>query len=227
MLALDTKVTSLFPQSELPEKIDPNRHQVRVYDVLRHKIGFDRLPCDICDNEAFDLFGNDFLKYILSLDLPYERDTHRQYSDAAYYLAGRIIHKVSGMIADDFLEKNILKPLGFGHWAPSRCPMGHPICGDYLFSTAEDSAKLGYAYACGSLYNGNRIISKEWIETAIKNDLACTRFRDTDIFLKTGAHGQMIAFSLKDRVAVAWHGYSTDGGARNDRLLEAFSRYLG
>ncbi len=131
------------------------------------------------------------------------------------------------MVADDFLEENILKPLEFGHWASSRCCMGHPICGDYLFSSSEDSAKLGYAYACGGVYNGKRIISQNWINTAMKNDFACTQFRNTDIFLKTGAHGQMIAFSAKHKVAAAWHGYSLNGNERNDRLLETFAAFLG
>ncbi len=226
LLSLDTKVTSLFDEFELPEKIDLKWYKVTVCDVLRHKIGFDSLPCDVCDNEAFEIFGDDFLRYILSFELPHERDTFRRYSDAAYYLAGRIIHKVSGMVADDFLEENILKPLEFGYWASSRCPLGHPICGDYLFSTSADSAKLGYVYACEGFYNGKQIISKEWIESAIKNDFACTQFRDTDIYVKTGAHGQMIAFSINHRAAVAWHGYSLEGNARNDRLLEAFHDWL-
>ncbi len=226
LLSLDTKVTSLFNESEFPEKIDRKWHNVTVYDVLRHKIGFENLPCDVCDDEAFEIFGDDFLRYIFSLELPHERDTFRRYSDAAYYLAGRIIHKVSGMTADDFLEENILKPLDFGHWASTHCRMGHPICGDYLFCTSKDSAKLGYVYACEGFYNGKKIISNEWIESAIKNDFACTQFRDTDIYVKTGAHGQMIAFSIKHRASAAWHGYSLDGNARNDRLLEAFCDWL-
>ncbi len=226
LLSLETKVTSLFDSEELPQEIDPNWHEVTVYDVLRHKIGFETLPCDVCDNEAFEIFGDDFLKYIFSLKLPHKRDTFRRYSDAAYYLAGRIIHKVSGMTADDFLEEKVLKPLAFGHWASTHCRMGHPICGDYLFSTALDSAKLGFTYACGGVYNGKQIISQEWIDMAMCNDFACSQFRDTGIFLKTGAHGQMIAFSPKHKVAVAWHGYSLDGNARNDRLLEAFADYL-
>ncbi len=226
LLSLDTKVTSLFDKSELPEAMDEKWHEVRVFDVLRHKIGFESLPCDVCDNEALKNFGDDFLKFVFSLELPHSRDTYRKYSDAAYYLAGRIVHKASGMVADKFLEENVLKPLGFGHWASGRCPMGHPICGDYLYSTAEDSAKLGFAYACGGVYGGKRIISQSWIDMAMANDFACTQFRDTDIYLKTGAHGQMIAFSVKDRVAAAWHGFSQQGNARNDRLLEAFDEYI-
>ncbi len=226
LLSLDTQITSLFNATELPEEIDPKWHRVRVYDVLRHKIGFEQLPCDVCDNEAFEKFGDDFLKYIFSIKLEHERDTHHQYSDAAYYLAGRIIHKVSGMIADDFLKEYILTPLDFGHWASSRCRMGHPICGDYLFTSSYDAAKLGFTYACDGIYDGKQIISREWIDMAMENDFACTRFRDTDIYLKTGAHGQIIAFSRKHKIATAWHGYSTQGNARNDRLLDAFSEYL-
>jgi len=81
-------------------------------------------------------------------------------------------------------------------------------------------------YACGGVYEGRRILPESWIEDAMQNDYACTQFRDTDVFVKTGAKGQMVAFSRQRKAAVAWHGYSNDGNARNDRLLEAFVRYL-
>ncbi len=43
LLSLETKVTSFFDERELPETIDLKWHEVTVYDVLRHKIGFEGL----------------------------------------------------------------------------------------------------------------------------------------------------------------------------------------
>ena len=106
------------------------------------------------------------------------------------------------------------------------CPMGHPICGGGFYTRSDDMAKLGYTYACGGQYNGRQIISQKWIDMAMSNDFACTQFRDTDVYLKTGARGQMVAFSIPRKTAVAWHGCAANGNARNERLLEAFVRYL-
>ncbi len=47
LLTLDTKVTSLFDESEMPKNMDKKWHSVTVYDVLRHRIGFDKLKYDV------------------------------------------------------------------------------------------------------------------------------------------------------------------------------------
>lgn len=226
LLTLDTKITSLFDKSEMPENMDDGWHEVTVYDALRHKTGMDEIPYNVDNDDHIEKIGPDFLKYIFSLKIMHERDTFRRYSDEAYYLLGRVIHKASGMMADKFLGENILKPLGFRQWAMALCPMGHPICGGGFFTRADDMAKLGYAYVCGGQYNGKQIISKEWIDKAMSSDFACTSHRNSDVYLKTGANGQMVAFSIPRKTAVAWHGCSENGNARNDRLLDAFMNYL-
>lgn len=227
-MSLDDKVTSFFTDEEMGDNLDPRWHNVTVHDTLRHKTGMEHIPYGVDEDEHIELIGEDFLKYVFSIKIEQETGEFYKYSDAAYYLLGRIIGKASGMHPVVYLRENLLKPLGFAQWSMACCPMGYPICGGGFFTRAVDMAKLGYAYACGGMYEGKRIISEEWIKKAMENDYACTQFRDTGIFLKTGARGQMVAFSIEHKTAAAWHGCSAvdDNGKRNDRLLEAFDRYL-
>lgn len=228
MMSVDDKATKFFTKEEMGDTLDERWNNVTVKDILRHKTGMEHIPYGVDEDGDIEKIGSDFLKYVFSIKIEQKTGEFYKYSDAAYYLLGRIISKVSGMNAIIFMRENIFKPLSFAQWAMATCPEGYPICGGGFFSRSEDSAKLGLAYACEGVYNGKKIISREWIENAKKEDFACTQFRDTGIFLKTGARGQCIAFSPEKRVAAAWHGCSApdDNGKRNDRLLSAFDSYL-
>ena len=228
LLTLDTPVGSLFADGEKPDDYDPGWDTVTVRHALQHKTGFEHVPYGVDDDDTAPLIGDDFLKYVLSLKIEHEPGTFYRYSDAAYYLLSRVIAKVSGQTSDQFLKENVFEPLGFRQWAMAKCPQGHPISGGGFFARADDVAKLGFAYAHNGVYEGRRILSRSWIEAAMEQDFACTRFRDTDIWLKTGARGQCVAFSRERPSAAAWHGCAApdDEGKRNDRLLSAYCAFL-
>lgn len=224
---LTDKVVDFFSDAEIGDNADEGWTQVTVEHALQHKTGMKNIPFGVDNDEHIALIGKDFLKYVFSIKIESQPGTEYKYSDAAYYLLGRIIHKASGSNAYEFIKERIAEPLGFKQWGMLLCPMGHTIGGGGLYSRSDDNAKLGFLWANEGKLNGSEIISFEYIKAAMENDYASTRFRDTDIFLKTGAKGQCIAYSLKRKAAAAWHGYSfSDGNARNDRLLLAFSQFL-
>lgn len=224
---LQDKVTNFFSKEEIGEDIDALWHSVTVEYALQHKTGLKTIPFGVDEDEHIALIGRDFLKYVFSLKIDTVPGTEYKYSDAAYYLLGRIIHKASGKTAYEFIKERLAEPLEFKQWGMLLCPMGHTIGGGGLYTRSDDNAKLGFLWANKGVLNGKEIISFDYIKAAMENDYASTRFRDTDIFLKTGSKGQCVAYSIKRKAAAAWHGYSNnDGNARNDRLLLAFSQYL-
>lgn len=226
-LSLDTKITSLFCEDDKPVDMDVRWNEVSIRNALQHKTGIDEIPYGVDDDNHIELIGDDFLKYVFSLKIMHNPGTFRRYSDEAYYLLSRVISAASGMNTIDFFREKIMKPLGFRQWAMACCPKGYPIGGGGFFARSDDVAKLGFTYACGGIYNGRKIVSQNYIDEAMKFDYACTRHRDSDVFVKTGAKGQMIAFSVERCVAAAWHGFSEkDGNERNNRLLDGFIAHL-
>lgn len=227
LIDIHAPVTSFFDSSAFPEDFDEKWNKVTVYDTMRHKTGMDIIPFSVDADDDIEKIGDDFLKYIFSLKLSYNPDEYRRYSDAAYYLLMRIIGSVTGDTADVFMRENLFKPLNFRQWSMVKCPKGHPLGGGGFFSRSDDNAKLAYAYAFDGVYNGKQIVSKQWIDMTMANDFACTSHRNTDVFVKTGAKGQMVAFTRERKAACAWHGCSDkDGNERNNRLLDGFLEYL-
>lgn len=221
------KVLSFFSEEETGSNIDSKWKDVTVEHCLQHKTGILNIPYGVDEDEHIAIIGKDFLKYVFSLKIEAEPGTEYKYSDAAYYLLGRIIHKAAGKTAYEFIKEKLAEPLGFRQWGMLLCPMGHTIGGGGLYTRSDDNAKLGFLWANGGRLGEEEIISADYIEAAMKNDYASTSFRNTDVYLKTGSRGQCIAYSLKRKAAAAWHGYSyTDGNNRNDRLLLAFCQFL-
>ncbi len=226
-LSLTDNVTDFFTKEETGDNIDIGWYNVTIRHALQHKTGMLQIPYGVDEDEHISLIGDDFLKYVFSIKIEAEPGTEYKYSDAAYYLLGRIIAKASGMTAYEFIRERLAKPLQFKQWGMLLCPMGHTIGGGGLYTRSDDTAKLGFLWANEGKLGDTEIISSDYIREAMKNDYATTSFRGTDIYLKTGAKGQCVAYSLKRKAAAAWHGYSDDdGNARNDRLLLAFSEYL-
>lgn len=221
------KITDFFTNEEIGDNIDKGWYGVTVEHALQHKTGMLSVPYGVDEDKHIELIGEDFLKYVFSINIDAKPGTEYKYTDAAYYLLGRVIAKAAGMTAYEYIREKITKPLGFKQWGMILCPMGHTIGGGGLYSRSDDNAKLGFLWANKGKYGDNEIISYDYIKAAMENDYASTSFRGTDVYLKTGAKGQCIAYSIKRKAATAWHGYSySDGNARNDRLLIAFCQYL-
>ncbi len=226
-IKISDKITDFFTNEEIGDNIDKGWYGVTVEHALQHKTGLLSVPYGVDEDKHIELIGEDFLKYVFSINIDAKPGTEYKYTDADYYLLGRVIEKAAGMTAYEYIREKIAKPLGFKQWGMILCPMGHTIGGGGLYSRSDDNAKLGFLWANKGKYGNNEIISYDYIKAAMENDYASTSFRGTDVYLKTGAKGQCIAYSIKRKAATAWHGYSySDGNARNDRLLIAFCQYL-
>lgn len=226
-IKVSDKVTDFFTAEEMGNKKDSGWDDVTVEHALQHKTGVLSVPYGVDEDEHIALIGEDFLKYVFSLKIEASPGTEYKYTDAAYYLLGRVVAKAAGMTAYEYIREKIATPLGFKQWGMLLCPMGHTIGGGGLYTRSDDNAKLGFLWANEGKLDGKEIISRDYIKAAMEKDYASTSFRGTDVYLKTGAKGQCVAYSLKRKAAAAWHGYSySDGNERNNRLLSAFCQYL-
>lgn len=227
LMNIDKPILSYLNECDIPDGIDPGWYKVTVANALSHRTGLDTIPFGVDEDEDRARIGNDYLTYVLSLPLEKPTGEYRRYSDAAYYLLSRAASAAAGEPVDAFMRKAVCTPLQFGQWCMATCPEGYPIGGGGLFIRADDIARLAFVWVNGGRYNGNQLISESYINRAVYGDLGVEQRPGTDIFYKTGAKGQMVAFSVERRCAVAWHGYSKeDGGERNNRLIRGFEKTL-
>ena len=181
---------------------DPNWEKVTVAHALGHSMGIDRGYLDI---DAEDC-GEDHITEAFKKNLTYEPGTTRVYSDAAYYILTRVATEACGEPLDNYLSPRLFRPLKFQEIAMTKCPLGYVVGGTGLYCPTADMAKLGSVYLNNGMFEGQRIVSEEWVKLVEKNEYGLDRC-EARSYGKTGAHGQMIAYSHETNKVVAFHAY--------------------
>ena len=83
-------------------------------------------------------------------------------------LLGEVIRKATGLRIDHFAEQYLFTPLGITEyeWIYINHNIIQASGSSYL--RPRDMAKFGYLYLNDGVWNGERVISKKWIEDSIK-----------------------------------------------------------
>ena len=176
--------------------------------IMRHEIGFEKGFLDIDTEDITKYPTDDFLFMVLDRELVYAPGETRVYSDAAYYLISRVITKISGERLDDFLMDRLFSKIGCREVAWSKCPRKYPVGATGLYIRSDDVVKLGRIYLDGGVWQGERIISEEWIRIVLERGYELREFGNG--FSKGGMRGQRLYVNFDKNVAVAWHSFDPD-----------------
>ena len=97
-----------------------------------------------------------------------------EYNSLNTYIVARVVQKLSGQRFEDFAKEKLFKPLGISeaHFDTSEedCFKG----GWGLYILPEDMAKLGLLVRDFGLYNGQRILSEEWVRMMSTKEFPAT-----------------------------------------------------
>jgi len=128
---------------------------------------------------------------LAKVPLDYPPGTGFQYSDTGFILLGEVVHRVSGLTLDRYLEQHVFKPLGMRDTsfnppayqrqriAPTEFVNGHLLVGEVhdpraralggvaghagMFSTAADLARLCRMLIDGGSLDGKRVLKRETV----------------------------------------------------------------
>lgn len=190
----------------LPDNIDELWKKVTIHDVLVHKVGFSCGLLDIDCDDASSYPTTDYLKIIFNTKLTHNPGSVYQYTDAAYYLLSRVVSEISRMDLEDFLRCLLMEKMKFKELAWSKCPKGYSMGATGLYIRTEDMVKLGVLYFNKGLWNGERILSEEWINKVISNRYEFSPIKD-GWYAKGGMRGQLLMFNLEKKKAIACHSF--------------------
>lgn len=160
IVSVDDKVVSFFP--EYKELYASNDHLTKMR--VRHLLS-------MATGHAQDTLGRiteseEWVKSFLSLSVEYEPGTHFVYNSGATYMLSAILQRVTGQTLLEFLKPRLFDPLGIRNASWETCPKGISTGGWGLSIVTEDIAKFGMLYLQKGLWEGNRLLSEEWVEEA-------------------------------------------------------------
>ncbi len=193
-------------------------HKVTVHMLLTHTSG---LPGGCLDIDVMDAtaFNDNFIHEVMGLPFVCEPGAERHYADGGFYLLSCIVEKRAGIPLDDFLWRELFRPLGFRDAAWSHCPYGHAMGATGLYTRIEDVVKLGTLYLNGGVWKGRRILSESWCRTALERQYGWDRIHQT-AYSKGGMYGQRLMILPDKGRAVAWQNKENGSADMTDFIIQ-------
>ena len=152
---------------------DERKSAMTLEDALTMRLGFVwdewSIPYGQAGNSLTDLTGqySDYAKALLDLPLRSDPGATFVYNTAGTVSIGQALENAVGVPMADFAELHLFAPLQIVDARWSTTPTGLPNGGSGLFLTTREMLKFGQLFVNGGTWNGERIISSEWIAQSI------------------------------------------------------------
>lgn len=230
-LSPEDKVADLFDDLMTPT-LRRRLRDMTLEDLLTMRAG-------VLFSEAEALTESDWLRRFFNSTLKNEPGTEFFYNSLNTYMLSAIVFRKAGKSLSGFLEERLFGPMGITdcHW--EQCPMGIEKGGWGLYIRPEDMAKLGQLVMDGGMWNGQRLISREYIDRAVSPHAfppeAIGDFnygyqiwvgRKENTFLFNGMLGQNV-LGFRDSGVLIVTNAGADTDFQESRYFEIVSRYFG
>lgn len=155
-LRLTDRVATFFPEY-LPDTISTYLAQMTLEDLLTMQSG-------IKPDWAMRSRGTEWIKTFLSKPVTNKPGEVFAYDSMVTYMISAIVQKVTGMKVLDYLQEKLFNHMNISvvNWEES--PEGVNTGGWGLHIQSESLAKVGQMWLDGGVWNGEQLVSKEWIE---------------------------------------------------------------
>lgn len=192
--------------------------------------------------------SDDPIKCVLERPLIHEPGTHFTYNGGGIIILGEIIKNASGMDMDAFSMKYLLEPLQVENREWYRYNNGTYATDGSLFLTSRAMLKIGALFLNDGVWNGERIISSEWIqkssttyrnnkniripiEDSGKNDYGYTwwiselehKGKNVKMYRANGWGGQVICVIPELEMAFVFTGHNY---AFNSKLFKIVNKFI-
>jgi len=168
--SLDTAVLKYFDTSKV-KNVDDRKRRITLRDLLTMASGFD-WNADGFDtgdpkNDTSLMEGSDdWVQYAIDKPMVAEPGKVWNYNDGATVLLAYIFQKETGQDIDDYGQKYLFAPLGIRHeWKRTYLGVVDAEGGVYL--NGSDLAKIGYLYLHDGTWDGQRIVSSEFVRESV------------------------------------------------------------
>lgn len=161
LLSLEDRLIDLFPEYAHHTEGKPWWDELKVRHICTMGTGMESQP-PVTDPEWMEKF--------FTIDIVHQPGTALYYNSIACSMVGACIRKKTGLGLIDFLTPRVFEKIGID---PERIAWHRHADGlengsGGWISTARDNALLMELYRRGGEWNGERILSREWVDFALR-----------------------------------------------------------
>jgi CubicO group peptidase (beta-lactamase class C family) len=166
---VDVPAMSFFDAYE-PDLSDPRKAVMTLEDLLTMRSGLDwneMISYDDASNSCIQLeASDDWIRFVLDHPMREEPGTVFDYNSGASVLLGKIVGVATGRRVDHWAEERLFKPIGIEDYYWKTTPDGEVDTEGGLYLSAHDLARIGYLFLRGGEWDGQQIISEEWVQAS-------------------------------------------------------------
>ena len=157
--SVNTPISTYFPQ--ILNYGSEYKNQITVWNLLTHTTGL-----DVSDTANWNewLASSNWVNYVLERPAVSRPGTTFNYFTGNTHLLSAIIEKTTGKTTDEFGKENLFDKLDMDSVECSTDPQGISDGGNGFAMNIYDMAKLGQLYLNEGVWEGEQVISKQWIE---------------------------------------------------------------
>jgi CubicO group peptidase (beta-lactamase class C family) len=166
--SVDQNMMDFFPEFA-GQITDPRKEQITIRDLLQMRAGY---PWEGRTPPYFDiLFFSDnwhWLPHIVDFPLTSDPGTDFGYSNLTSHLLGVIVARACKTDLKSYGQGNLFSPINaeVGDWTPD--PDNYNWGWGEIYVTARDMAKFGLLYLNAGEYEGNRVLSADWVKDSLQ-----------------------------------------------------------
>lgn len=163
---LDTPVLEFFDTAKV-KNIDPRKRRMTIRHLLSMTAGLEwheDVAYDDPKNSAVIMESlRDWVPYVINQPMADEPGARFNYNSGATQLLSHIFKKATGRHLQDYARQHLFKPLGIDRFYWKRAPKGLTDAEGGLYLRPEDLAKLGYLFLRQGNWNGQQLVTPQWV----------------------------------------------------------------
>lgn len=163
LTGVDQKVSDLLPE-RIFENTSPQKESMQLEDLLTMTSGLDWEEGDPAYRAMY--LSEDWVDMVMGIPMAGPPGEDFNYcSGCSHVLTGILEHAV-GSDVGKFARKYLFEPLGITHYRWETDSRNIPIGGWGLNLTPRDMAKLGYLFLHDGQWDGQQVVSSDWVKRA-------------------------------------------------------------
>ncbi len=165
--SVNDPVFMFFPEYDYLR--NQSNNEITLQNVLTMTPGFEwnEVSTSVTSQENDNIIGHysNYIRHLLSKPVIHTPGTFWYYNSGCAILAGGVIKNLAGMQPEEYARRFLFEPLSITNWFWPGLPATDGLTGTHgaLYLSARDMAKIGQLYLNGGIWNGNQIISEEWV----------------------------------------------------------------
>jgi CubicO group peptidase (beta-lactamase class C family) len=165
---LDRSVVSFFPDRTIAN-LDERKASITVRHLVSMRNGMES-GCEPGDMPTIDAMraNPDWVQAALDRPMVSEPGTEFCYDSPGMHILSAILQKATGMTAMEFAQQNLFGPLGIQDAIWDVDPQGYNRGWGDVHLTPESAAKLGYLWLHQGNWNGQQIVSQDWVLDSVR-----------------------------------------------------------